>query len=443
MININKYKKENQSGEFNQKLSFLFFWTFIVLSYIFVEWIYNQHLLSLLIITSIKPNNFYYTEIFGKIIASIGLNLIIKETFRYKGWFIFIIGTVFSYFLLSLFFTYLINSFSNEFKNDSYYSLSHRETVLLKKDDYHLLQSFDNQEWFKKPLFMSYFILQKPHLKLEKTKKEYQEPFLNKLKDFSQNKEKYWNQYKKAMNGKKSLSEGWFKYQSAMFKYNQYKKTRYSKKAYSEFKRIVKMEPNLTENEFYQLNGKDYLKFLNTEFFPGLELANIQPIYGKDIPTYFDQNSFYSYGEREIQNLQFKVAPKIQDMQYHSLGKDAVSLFVIPPISIGLSLFSIILNFIFLIAMWLHLFVYYTTFSTKKVLSFYFFIAVLFFSISYHLLPNHLNEHPKWKEPIENFYSNNKIYEYFINFTLKFEPLLCFDKPNEVIQKTTHNLYNK
>ena len=105
MININKYKKENQSGEFNQKLSFLFFWTFIVLSYLFIEWIYNQHLLSLLTITSIKPNNFYYTEIFGKIIASIGLNLIIKETFRYKGWFIFIIGTVFSYFLLSLFFT--------------------------------------------------------------------------------------------------------------------------------------------------------------------------------------------------------------------------------------------------------------------------------------------------------------------------------------------------
>ena len=72
-------------------------WTFVILTYLFVEWVYNQHLLHLLQYPAITAQQFEWTEMFGKAIAAVGLNLVLAKCYRRPSILKFAVGAVFAY----------------------------------------------------------------------------------------------------------------------------------------------------------------------------------------------------------------------------------------------------------------------------------------------------------------------------------------------------------
>ena len=59
-------------------------WAGVILIYLFLEWVYNQHLLEVLSYTHITTESFQKTEVFGKVIASLGINLFLIKIFQYR-----------------------------------------------------------------------------------------------------------------------------------------------------------------------------------------------------------------------------------------------------------------------------------------------------------------------------------------------------------------------
>lgn len=444
MIDKTKLNFHLKNGIFQKRLYHLFFWTMLIVCYLFVEWIYNQHLLRVVTYSDISPDNFELTETFGKCIASFGLNLVIKEVFKYKGIIKFAVGLVIVYYLLTLAFNLAINSFSSEFKHSSYYSMMHRVDAINIKDKEKIFQMSNQEEWYVKPILISSFFMT---LKSEHWKK-YEEKIttnVNKeITSLNKNRNTHWNNYSRAENGRKKLEKGWNDYSAAMRKYEPYKRGRNANRAKKEFIRRVGLEPDMFRSEFYRKRGASYVKFLETKFFSGINELDIKPIYGRDIPNNMNKEQFFSYIDDNIRNIQNKAAPTQENIDSHDVVSDIVAVIVIPPISISLSLFSIILNIVFLGALWLS---FIASYLKKRIISNL--ILISYFSLSIGFIFSYLykkdsliNNYEYWKNLQTQFNSEHPILGIFWDISLKAEPILSF-KENQYINGYTDLFYEK
>lgn len=426
----------------DKRLKFLIEWSLAIGLYLTIEWFYNQHLLTLLTYPDINEDQFEATEVFGKLLAAFGINFVIKELFNYKGKFFFFIGVGIAYGLLTIAFNYFLDNAPNDLRYTSYYSTMHRKDVINKKDADKILDVKSN-EWFSEPMLLSTFFMTFENNYWKKYETDLQNKAKDKTNSIRLDKEKYYNDYVRAENGRKALEDGWQKYLLANYKYMRYKYTRYEERARSTFISKVGIEPDLTEPQFYKIRGKEYLKYLDTLFFEGSKDSHLESIYGKDIPKYMDRAQFYRYLDSNISNVNIKIAPKIEEIKGNENSRNALAIILIPPISLVLSFLSIVLNIFFLILLWVDYILVKNNLSrVYSIIPASFMIAL---GTTYYLNTPKITENFSYWNNVEVASSKkHNVLSFFWNFSLKGERLLCFGKaPNDYVVKFTEKIYSK
>lgn len=426
----------------DQKLKFLLQWTAAIGTYLIIEWFYNQHLLVLLTYPTITEEQLAITEFFGKMLAAFGINFVIKELFNYKGKLKFAVGVLVAYGVLSAAFNYMIDSVQDEFRYTTYYGSMYRKDVVLEKDKDKILDVKIN-DWYTKPLLTSIFFMTFDADDWKKYEKDSRSSVDKKVNTINVDKNKYWQQYQRAEQGRAALAKGWSKYLDSQYKYDRYKYTRYRARAHKVFLEKVGLPPDLSENEFYQRRGKEYFDFLKSKVFEGVQDAQVAPIYGKDIPQYMSQKSFFNYVDRNVFRVAVSVAPKVSEIKLNKVSRNTVAVILVPPVSLTLSFLSITINIFFLILMW-------CSYGCEKLKRSGYWVAVpalIMVSFAATFFMNAEKEtidFPYWNRIEQRAAEKHPVLSTFWAVSLKGQRLLCPDeKPTESVVKFTERFYGK
>lgn len=424
----------------DQKLKFLLQWTTVIGIYLLIEWFYNQHLLALITYPEINTNQFETTEVFGKILAAFGINFVLKETIKYKGNVKFILGLILAYGGLTLLFNYFLDSAPNELRYTSYYSTAHRKDVIEKKDTDKLL-NIQFKDWYSQPLMLASFYMTFDNNYWKKYEKDIQNNAKNKSREITLDKEKYYQDYVRAENGRKQLEDGWEKYLQAQYKLSRYQNTRYESRARNVFIEKVGLEPGLKEPQFYKIKGKEYMKFLDTQFFEGSENANLKSIYGKDIPKYMTKVQFNRFLDSHIENANVKLAPKVEQIKRNEASRNSLAIILIPPISLVLSFLSIVLNVFFLILLWVDYFLIKS--NSKRILILIPAVIMMLTGYLYlNFTPKETSYYSYWDRVEKTYSAANPTLSFFWGIALKGEKLICpSGEPNRYVTNFTEKVY--
>ena len=95
-------------------------WTLIILAYLGLEWVYNQHLLVLMTFDTITSSQLEWTETFGKGIASIGLSLVLIKFVRRPHPAVLLVSCVVVYTALTLLFSSVLRLVPDTFRHASW-----------------------------------------------------------------------------------------------------------------------------------------------------------------------------------------------------------------------------------------------------------------------------------------------------------------------------------
>lgn len=415
--------------------------TSVVFCYLFVEWIYNQHLLVLLSYDYINPENFQFTEVFGKAIASFGLNLILNSIFKKFSLARFSIGLILGYVFLTYVFNYAVNAFPNDFRYSSYYSMLYRKDVINGNDKSEILKFTENSSWYEKSLVISQFVYVLKDEQWKEFEKKVKQPVSEKVNKLNKNRSQYYQEYKKFDNSYDKIIKAWGKYSSAEANYMAYKGF-YKGDARKKFIQKVGLPPNLSLDEFIQKVSPNYNKAANTTLFEGSSESKLSPIYLKDLPKKMNSESFNNYIDNEIKRITTQLAPEVDNIRENKNSFDSLAILVIPPISICLSLFSILINILILLSKWS-----YYIFKIEKVnLTIYscVFIALCCgFIFTLASFQTTLTENDNyWNKVRELNHEQHPVLFDIFTTGLKLEPVLCVTKEQpKFIQSFTEQVY--
>ena len=423
---------------YQSRLSSLIKWTLVILSYLFIEWVYNQHLLAVISIRSLDLDHFYLTEAFGKCVASIGVNLVIFKLVNYKGVSKFIIGFFLAYGLLTVLFNYAINSFPRDVQYASFYSMQYRQDVLEGKDADKLLAfvsadagaaSDASKPWFNRPLVLSYFFLVLDSDYWRSSEQSFKSSINKRFDQATLNKSKnkgYWIKYQKLQKFNQALPDLEERYRLA----DNIRVQRQMSDA--DFLKKTGFQPSLHGDALDEAIAKKYGTDLSKPIIPENKDLGIEAVHARDIPENMNKDMFMSYLHSKATDIRDQVSPAIGIIKDNKKSVDALSLLVIPPISLSLSLFSIVLNLTLLAWQWIQLI---AEMVTKKPFEFIYhrysiavaFIAVIF--LTGYLVESKatiLSLDSKWLALQENHGSKHPMLSALENFTLRLEPVICF-----------------
>lgn len=421
----------------------LFLSTSVVFSYLFIEWLYNQHLLILLSYDYINPKDFQLTEILGKLIASFGLNLIINSAFKTFKLSRFFIGLFIGYIGLTFLFDYAVNAFPDDFRHSSYYAMIYRQDVVNKNDKLEILKFTDDKKWYEKSLVLSQFFYVLKDEQWQEFEKKIKAPVNEKIDKLNKNRTQYYKNYKKFNDSYNKIIHNWRLYSGANSQYNNYKSFMKGDLR-AKFIKKVGLPPDLSFEDFIKKSSPEYDKISNFILFEGSSEANITPIYLKDLPKEMNENDFNLYIDYEIKRITTQIAPEVKNIRGNKNSFDSLAILVIPPISICLSLFSIILNILILISKWSYVIfnlkrVNLTTYSTVIVLTF----SILIFSCA-NLKKTLTETDVYWNNIREVNHKQYPILFSMLSIGLKLEPILCFTSEEpQLIKEFTDYFYNK
>lgn len=432
------------STDSKKNVKSLLVWTSLIITYLFVEWVYNQHLLQILSLDNINSTAFERTELFGKLIASFGINLFLIKVFKYSKK-TFLIGFTIGYLLLTIVFYYAIDNFSDEFRHSSYYSMLYREDVIKGEDSTKLLSHESPILWHEKSVLLSYFIFTMNGEDWRKYETQVKNPVYKKIKKLEKDLPQIWKTYQNVNQLKAQLEKGYSKYQDGVAVYSRFSNSYNKNQIYKSFlRKSGGLPPNLNQIQFYERvkGGKEYLKFREQIICEEIKEANIPALLGKDIPLGMKQQEFKEYVINEINTRGMQIAPNIKNIRSNVNSQNPVAILIIPPISIALSLISILLNSILLIGSWIIL-IPQCAKNTKKTIGIYLTIVSTLLIIVWVVNnPNKiLNE--KWGEMEAVAAEQYPVLSKFWQFTFRFEPLLSPKKPNEGVVKFTELLYGE
>lgn len=416
--------------------------TTLVLTYLFVEWIYNQHLLVLLSYDSINPDNFEVTERFGKSIASFGLTLIFYHIYK-KGILFFIICVSLFYGFLTLAFDYAVNAFPDDFRYSTYYSMLYRKDVINRNDKNEILKFTEDKTWYEKSLVISQFIYVLKDEQWKEFEKKVKQPISEKISKLNKNRIQYYKNYQKFDSYYQPIMNKWGTYSSAESTYTSYKGF-FKGNAKKEFIKKVGLPPGLSFDEFTKKIAPEYYKSSYIKLFEGSSESKLQPIYIKDLPKGMNEIAFNEYIDNQLKKISTELAPEVNNIRSNKKSFNSLAVLVIPPISICLSLFSIFINILFLLVEW-----FYLIFKIKKfnsIIHSFIYVFVLFIIILLwtNSKTTATEQDPYWNSLKETNYAEKPMLFYIFTLGLKLEPTLCFtNEEPEMIKKFTHLIYDK
>ena len=400
-------------------------WTVIILAYLFAEWVYNQHLLQLLEYSSVTAQQFQWTEMFGKAIASVGFNLVLVKCYRNPGIIKFFLGVMLTYLALSWTFSSIIKSFPNDFRHSSYYGVIHRKAVVEGTDAEQILDFSKDAPWHVRALVLSQYYLTLQDKQWSEVELDLSKPLEKKVNAALKDKQGLWKKYVQAETARQYVEAGWEGYRGAMQKYARYRNdARYIAKARETFIARVGAPPDLTFEEFVQTKAKKYHAFLDTVVVEGSENLNVKTIRVRDIPLRMNETAFYHYLDDTTAGIRTAVAPRTQDIQNNVASKDAVALLVIPPVSIGLSLFSIMVNLIGLVCAWVAVFLP-AGWIRRSACAFFCIVSFIGIAIVYSAQPHAVRADSYWTQLDKKFEASHPILWTAMSIPMHLESLLC------------------
>lgn len=400
-------------------------WTVVILVYLFAEWVYNQHLLQLLEYPSVTAQQFEWTEMFGKAIASIGFNLVLIKCYRKPGIIKFILGVILAYMALSWIFDSIIKSFPDEFRHSSYYGVIHRKAVVEGTDTGQILDFSKEDPWHVRPLVLSQYYLTLQDTQWSEVELGLSKPLEKRVNAALKDKQGLWKKYGQAEEARQYVEAGWQGYKKAMQKYAQYRNdSRYAKRAHETFISRVGAPPDLTFEAFVQTKAKKYHALLNTVLVEGNEDLKVKTIRVRDIPLRMNEKAFYNYLDDTTRVIRTAVAPRAQDIQNNAASKDAVALLVIPPVSIGLSLLSIMVNLVGLVCAWVAVFLP-EGWIRRGACAFVCIVSFAGIAIVYSAQPHAIRADSYWTQLDKKFEASHPILWTAMSIPMRLESLLC------------------
>jgi len=429
-----------------KQTNFTIFWTILVLCYIFVEWIFNQHLLDVMSKSSIDLDNFSKTILLGKIILSIGLNLIIKGIYQYEKWSKFILGNLIAFGALSGLYMQTVESFPAELQYASYYGTIFKQDAIQLKDKDKILNIEEKDGWYVKPLLLSHFMFTLDNRKWLEFQNRVTEPINREVITFIKNKNKNFTSYKNAEDARKTLDQSWKDVLEAKAKYEA---VRYSKAkkperkaALDEFRAKTGIEPSTTQEEFYKTNSKEYHRALTVQLFSGFADGGVSPIYVRDIPQDLDQEKFFNLVETKAKEMKTRTTPSMREIRDARNAPEIVKTFVLPPIMFALSIISIIFNILIIISMWVKLFGKKLDISKEVVMPIYFALTLFILAVGIIIKPTITSNYAYWNEQEQSLSSKYPGLALFWKLGLKLEPMLCItDKVPTLSKEITKYFY--
>ena len=156
----------------------------------------------------------------------------------------------------------------------------------------------------------------------------------------------------------------------------------------------------------------------------------------------YQKSQFNDYVDSEIKRVTTQIAPEIDNIRENKQSFDTLAILVIPPISICLSLFSIIFNILVLIAKWIHVFCKLkfspSVFSTLFVILFG---CIILFSASMKTTLTETDNY--WKDLKDKNYQEHPLVYGSFSIGLKLEPIICPENQFEFVKNFTDIVYKK
>lgn len=291
---------------------------------------------------------------FGKAIASVGLNLVLSKCYRRPSIFKFLVGLCVAYAALTWLFNTVIESFPDDFRHSSYYGVIHRKSVVEGTDEAKSLAFTKEAPWYVESLVLSQYYLTLQDKQWSRLEASLRDPLEKKTKAALGDKKSLWSLYAQSEEARQYMDVGWQQYQEGMSKYNRYRNdARYAERAKKTFLERAGVPPDLTKDQFIKAKARKYHDYLDKVVVPGDSTFGVAAIRGRDVPLRMDEKAFYRYLDNTATEIRTAVAPKAGDIRRNESSKDAVALLVIPPLSIGLSLLSIVVNLVGLVCAWI------------------------------------------------------------------------------------------
>ncbi len=417
-------------------------WTFVVLTYLFVEWVYNQHLLHLLEYPAVTAQQFEWTEMFGKTIAAVGLNLVLAKCYRRPTVLKFVLGVGLAYMALTWAFDRVIAAFPDEFRHSSYYAVMHRQSVVQEKDAKHILGFAHAQPWHARPLVLSQYYLTLQDNQWSELETRLRAPLDKKANAALKDKKALWKKYAMAEEGRQYVEGAWQGYREAMSKYNQYRNhPRYAQRARQTFLERVGAPPDLSREQFIEQKANKYHQYLNAVLVEGNTAAGIAAVRGKDIPLRMQEAAFYQYLDTMVSDIRTSVAPATSEIRSNASSLDAVALLVIPPLSLGLSLLSIAINLVGLACAWIAVLVP-AGWGRRGACFLVCAVAVVGAGMAYTMQPHGARIDAYWAQLDTRFEQSHPILWAAMSIPMRLEPFLCVtSKPVQWIGQGMAVLY--
>jgi hypothetical protein len=431
---------------FKKQTNFALFWTALVGCYIFVEWIFNQHLLHVMSFAHIPIDSFDNTIILGKLTLAIGLNLIFKGIYQYKQWWKFGAGTAIVFCVLSVFYMQTVESFPLELQYASYYGNINKKNAVNLKDKDKILDIKEDNNWHVKPILLSHFMFTLNNRKWFEYQNRVAEPVNREVIAFVKNKRKNFESYKNAEDARKNLDKSWATIVEEKAKYEA---VRYSKAkrperklALDNFRAKTGLEPSTTQEEFYKANSKDYHRALTAQIFGGFAEGGLAPIHVKDLPQDLSQEQFFSYVEEKAKEMRNELTPSMRDIRDARNAPEIVKTLALPPMMISFSVISILLNILIVIGMWVRIIGKKSNIANEVIMPIYFALTLFIVSIGIVVKPTLTSYYSYWNEQEQNLASKHPELAVFWKIGLKLESILCItDKPPTISTAITKAIY--
>lgn len=428
---LNTEKNSSHPGN-KQQFQHLLIWTALIGCYIIVEWIFNQHLLSVMSLEDIIPKDFGKTVLIGKILLSLGLNLIIRGLYQYKQYWKFVVGFIATFIISTALYMEAVESFPPELRYASHYGSIHRKDMINLKDKEQLLAINKEDGWYVKPILLTHFLFTLDNKNWLEFQNKITEPLTREVNAFVKNKNKNFENYQKSEEARKELDSSW---QTVVEAKAKYEAVRYSKAkrparkaALDEFRAKTGIEPSTTQEEFYKDNNKDYNRALAVQIFGGYADANIAPIYIRDIPQNLDQTGFLNYIDAKAKELKGNITPSMKEIRNARKSPEIVNTFALPPIMMAMSLLSIMLNVLILAAMWVRFLGKIAKIDNQVIMPIFFALTFFFVAIGIVVQPLVTIKYSYWNNAEESLSVKYPGWAAFWKVGLKLEPIVCITK---------------
>lgn len=416
-------------------------WTVIILAYLGVEWVYNQHLMQLLQYPSVTPAQFEWTEMFGKAIASVGLNLVLCKCYRRPSAIKFAVGVCVAYAALTWVFNTVIESFPDQFRHSSYYGVIQRKDVVNGTDEQQRLAFTKNAPWYVESLVLSQYYLTLQDKQWSRIERTIRAPLEKKTNAALGDRKALWSLYTQAEEARQYMDVGWEQYREGMARYNRYRNDpRHAERARQTFLERAGVPPDLTKDQFIEAKAKKYHDYLTKVMVPGNPEFGVATIRGRDIPLRMDEKAFNRYLNNTVNEIRTAVAPEARDIRGNEASKDAVALLVIPPLSIGLSLLSIGVNLVGLVCAWISALVPAGT-VRRVACALVCLASIGGATAAYMHQPHAIRTNEYWAQLDTTFEQSHPIVWAAMSIPMRLEPILCTNAPVQWIGNGMQVLY--